>query len=259
MRPTAEADAQPYVRAAFSRRGPGRGVLAALLLAALPAGPLSADGLTEISFEAVETDPHRAVTFEEMPGPARADGQVEGDLRFDGVTIGKRLAGQDLAERVTPEGRFDVLNGAPEMPLAVRPGPSGANLALTWHTGFGSNALVPIGPLGGEDGGARAVGGLPEGMGDGAVVLLFDSGQWRLALRLYSDHVSPGRPRGGLHLCFWDGEGRMIASEDRAAQTGTISLGWQSNVPIRAVTITTTDPGGIALDDILHQTAPTTG
>ena len=166
MRPTAEADAQPSFRPVFYRRGPGRGVLAALLLAALPAGPLSADGLTEIAFEAVETDPHRAVTFEEMPAPAHADGLVEGDLRFDGVTIGKRLAGQDLAERVTPGGRFDALTGAPAMPLAVLPGERGANLALTWHTGFGSNALVPIGPLGSEGNGARAVGGCGFQCGD---------------------------------------------------------------------------------------------
>ncbi|WP_289152024.1 hypothetical protein [uncultured Salipiger sp.] len=225
--------------------------LALLLL--LVAAPADADGLRAVPYAALEAAPHRRVTFDTLP-PAREPGHVlDALLRFDGVSIGKRLSGQELSETATKDGRFEELVGAPSLPLTLLAGPPRHNMAVAAHAGFGSNALFPLGPEGADRRGGR---------GEGAAVMLFDEGQWRLGLRVYADYADPlgaRPPRGALHLCFWDDDGRMIAHEIVTPGTGIMSLGWESNVPIRALSVTNTDPGGIAVDDILHQIDPATG
>ena len=94
--------------------------LALLLL--LVAAPADADGLRAVPYAALEAAPHRRVTFDTLP-PAREPGHVlDALLRFDGVSIGKRLSGQELSETATKDGRFEDLVGAPSLPLTVLAG-----------------------------------------------------------------------------------------------------------------------------------------
>ncbi|MCR8549863.1 hypothetical protein M4578_18700 [Salipiger sp. P9] len=224
--------------------------LALLLLLATPA---HADGFAALPYAELEATPHRRVSFDILP-PATEPGHVfNAPLRFDGLSIGERLAGQTCAETVTAQDRFDALRGVPALPLGALAGARGQNLAVAQHAGFGSNALFPLGPRGATSRGGR---------GEGAVALLFDEGQWRLGLRLHADYADPlgaRAPRGTITLRFWDGAGRLIAEQALRAVSGVVSMAWQSDVPIRALTIVNTDPGGIAVDDILYQTAPATG
>ncbi|MBN9889423.1 hypothetical protein [Salipiger abyssi] len=223
------------------------------VLLALMTPPALADGLTEIPYAALLDMPHLRVSFDTLP-PAAEPGHVfDAPLRFEGVRIGEDLAGQTLAEAVTAEGRFDALHGVPLLPFRVEAGAHGCSLAVALHRGFGSNALFPLGPAGA---------GLREGRGEGAVAILFDRAQWRLGLKLHADYPDPlgtRPPRGTVTLRFWDEAGRMIAEQVLHPGTGVLPLAWQSDQPIRALTITNTDAGGIALDDILHQTDPATG
>ena len=187
--------------------------------------------------------------FETLPRRAEPGIALNAPMRSGRAWLGERLRGQ--ARR--SDGTHDRLSGAPEPPVSVAAGVPGANLSVAFHRGFGSNALFPLGPAGFPALAAR---------GEGTVAIVFDQDQRGVGLRVHSDYVTPlgqARPQGRITLALYTRQGRLIARHTHPLNTAITALGLvrPDGIPdIAAVTVTNDDPGGIALDDILYQTAP---
>ncbi len=215
------------------------------------AGAAQAETLRPVSWEDATRAPHRLVTFDTLPDRAEPGHVLNAALRFDGVWLGERLAGQRLD--VSPEGLFDRLGGIPSVPLQVLPGRTGQNMAIAVHRGFGSMALFPLGPKGAT---------VREGRGEGAVALRFDTAQTTVGFRLHADYAAAlgeQQTPGPIRIRFFDRDGALIQEEVLTLPPGVQARAWQSRTPVRAVVITNRDPGGIALDDVLIQTDPGLG
>jgi len=226
------------------------GVLFAVALS-FWAGPVRADPtIRPVPYAQVQHDLDAVITFETLPRRAEPGINLDAPVREGRVWFGERLNGQSIAATDTSH---DHLAAEPAMPIAVMPGASGANLSVAYHRGFGSNALFPLGPDGFPALSAR---------GEGAVAMLFDQDQRAIGLRIHSDYAAPlgqARPQGRVTLAFYTRQGRLIARHVQKLGNTINELGFErtNGLPdIAAVTVTNDDPGGIALDDILYQTAP---
>lgn len=174
--------------------------------------------------------------FEPRPEPGMSIDSLLGDAR---VVFGEAFAGQVVTG--TP---FDTLTGTPSAPLTLYPGDMGENHALAYHAGFGSVALFPLGPWGFPAVAAR---------GEGAVAMQFTRDVTAVGLRVHSDYADPlgSRPvPGSLLIQFYDRAGHLLDRHSILLDTGITDLGF-SGPPFAAVVITNTDPGGIAIDDII--------
>ena len=174
--------------------------------------------------------------------------------RSRGAAAGERLAGQELlVVRDDADRRFDALRGAPSTPLSIAPGEPGQSMALARHRGLGSVAAFPLGPKGFPDIAAR---------GEGAFAVLFDVDQRATGLRLHADYADPlgAHPAPGRgEIAFYARDGRLLARHQIDFTHGVMELGFVSErEDIAAFTLTQTDPGGIAIDDVLYDLqAPT--
>lgn len=193
------------------------------------------------------------IGFERLPHAVEPGHVLDAPLRAGPVRLGERLAGQRLERVRRRDGAlFDALAGPPEAPLRVLAGAPGQNLSIAAHRGFASMALFPLGPLGAADAAGR---------GEGAVAILFDEDQPALGFRLHAEYADPMgvRPRpGAVRLTFYARSGRVIARLRLVPERGINALAWRrpdGAADIAAVTVETTDPGGIALDDILFRRA----
>ena len=225
------------------------GFLAMLALAHALAGPARADAaLINAAYALLEVELDAKLDFETLPRRAEPGIRLDAPMREGLVWLGERLAGQ----QVTGEPH-DILQGPPTAPVAIAAGLPGAALSVAHHRGFGSNALFPLGPAGFPALAAR---------GEGSVALLFDQGQRAIGLRIHSDYAAPlgaAQPQGTLTLAFYRRDGALIGQVRRRLETGITELGFRRGdgmADIAAITVTNDDPGGIALDDILYQTAP---
>lgn len=222
-------------------------VAVALVCTALPA----AAQVRPESYTALAREADGRIGFETLPQRPEPGFDLDAPLREPGATIGERFAGQRATG--TPH---DHLSGGPSAPLTVAPGPPGRNLSVAFHRGFGSNALFPLGPDGFPALTAR---------GEGAAAVLFDHDQAAFGLLVHSDYADPlgaRAPRGDVVLRLYDRTGRLIGTARQRLEQGInrIALRRDGNIPdIAGVTITNTDPGGIAIDDILFQKAALTG
>lgn len=221
------------------------------LAGAFGAGPVWAEAaLRPVPYEHLSLELDAVITFETLPRRAEPGINLDAPMREGRVWLGERLRGQTI---VTAGPSHDRLAGVPALPLAVVPGPPGSNLSVAYHRGFGSNAVFPLGPDGYPALSAR---------GEGAVAFLFDQDQRAIGLRIHSDYAAPlgqARPQGSVTLSFYTRQGRLIARHSQRLDSGSNELGFErpNHLPdIAAVTMTNDDPGGIALDDILYQTAP---
>jgi len=175
-------------------------------------------------------------SFEPRPEPGLSVDGLLGDGR---VMFGESFLGQTVTG--TP---FDTLHGAPTTPLTLRPGRKAENHAVAYHAGFGSVALFPLGPWGFPAMAAR---------GEGAVAMRFAQDVLAVGLRVHSDYPDPlgSRPAPGtLLIRFYDRAGRLLDRHTIQLDPGLTELGF-SGPPFAGVLITNTDPGGIAIDDIL--------
>lgn len=227
-------------------------IRAALAVLCLP-GLASADALRAVPYDSLRSQSHRIENFDSLPATPEPGIALTHHWRAAGLSIGEHLAGQAVVETATEHGRFDTLNGPPDAPLRVVPGPSGRNLTIAHHDGFGSNALFPLGPLGIAD---------ADGRGEGSVAIRFDTPQFAVGIRLHAEYADPlgQRPRPGTaRITVYDDTAHPIAAFVLPLSHGVIPLGWRSTTGMAAMTIENSDPGGIALDDILYDIADLSG
>ena len=189
------------------------------------------------------------ITFESLPSRSEPGLNFDAPMRLGRTWLGRNFAGQST-EKI--DG-FDRVSGSPSAPLVVRPGPPGKNLSVAYHQGFDSNALFPVGPAGFPALAAR---------GEGAIAILFDQGQRAVAVKVHSDYVTPlgGAPAPGhVTLLLYTRQGTLIDRHDSPLDPGITKIGLRrtNGLPdIAGVVVLNDDPGGIAIDDILYQTAP---
>ena len=191
------------------------------------------------------------ISFETLPQRPEPGLNLNAAIRVPGAWLGETLTGQSINGAL-----HDRVQGQPSVPLGVRPGAAGQSLSVARHRGFGSNALFPLGPLGFPAVAAR---------GEGAVALLFDQDQAAFGLRVHSDYGDPlgtGPQPGVLTLHLFRRDGVLIQSIRHDLARGINDIGLMTNdarPAIAAVVITNSDPGGIAIDDILFQFAAMLG
>jgi hypothetical protein len=221
-----------------------RRVIALGFALALTGGVASAQVVPE-SYATLLRQLDGLISFETLPRNPEPGFNLNAPMRVHGAWLGERLAGQR-----TGSAPSDVILGIPSLPLAVAPGMEGQNLSVAFHRGFGSNALFPVGP-----GGFTSLGG----RGEGAATILFDRDQAAFGLRIHADYADPlgKRPTPGkLQLALYSRTGALIARTEHVLGYGVTEIGLRrdGDIPdIAAVVITNTDPGGIAIDDILFQ------
>jgi hypothetical protein len=219
--------------------------LCAVLLC-LP-GVAAAD-LLPMSYDDLKAQPHRIETFDTLPSAPEPGHRIDQHWRAPGLTIGERLVGQTAQDT---DG-FDALTGTADHPLRAIPGAPGQTFAIAHHAGFGSNALFPVGPKGADR---------PEGRGEGSAALVFDTPQTAIGLRLHAEYLDPlgQRPAPGTALLTFHHATGQTTELTLPLTHGVISLAWRSDTGITALTVQTTDPGGIALDDILYDVTALSG
>ncbi len=228
---------------------------AGLSLAPARPVPASPPQIRAVPYDTLEARLGGRITFDTLPRRAEPGFLFDAPLRIGRAWIGEHFAGQILTKRRDRNGiGFD---GPPETPprppLTIRPGPPGASLSVAYHRGFGSNALFPLGPE-----------GFPalQSRGEGAVAVLFDQAQSAVGLRVHTAYPDPlgavSSGRGGLELFFYTRQGTLLAHLHLRLDQGLNELGFQragNRRDIAGVLILNTDPGGVAIDDILHDIA----
>jgi hypothetical protein len=216
-------------------------------LICLPGLALAGD-LRPVPYDTLLFQPHRIERFDALPPAPEPGHRIDQHWRAPGLTIGERLDGQTAYDT---DG-FDTLSGKPTQPLRTIPGAPGQTFAIAHHTGFGSNALFPVGPLGAD---------LPQGRGEGSAALVFDTPQTAIGLRLHAEYPDPlgQRPTPGTMLLTFHHATGQTTQVTLPLTHGVISLAWRSATGITALTLQNTDPGGIALDDILYDVVALSG
>jgi hypothetical protein len=195
------------------------------------------------------------VDFERLPRRPEIGFNLDMPLFSSGAWLGERFVGQAVFQG--PDGH-DVLAGAPRPAgLRIAPGAPGRNLSIANHRGFGSNALFPLGPAGFPALQARV---------EGAVSILFDDDQAALGLRIHTDYPDPlgQRPRGPGRIEFWffARDGTELARIAHDTGPGISEFGYRrtgGRRDIAGILILNTDPGGIAVDDIIFASPPLLG
>jgi len=216
----------------------------------LPGGAVSAQVHPE-SYAALSRQLDGRIGFETLPRHPEPGINLNAPMRFQGAWLGERLAGQEISG-----ARHDVARGRPDLPLTVKPGVEDQNLSVAHHRGFDSNALLPVG-----SGGFGAI----SARGEGAVTVLFDRDQAAIGLRVHADYADPlgTRPAPGvLKIQLFSRKGVLIGQTEHGLNQGITGIGVRrdGNIPdIAAIVITNTDPGGIAIDDILFQLTALSG
>lgn len=227
-------------------------IRALALLLLLPA-QVQGNELRKVPYDSLRSQPHRIETFDSLPSAREPGLNFDQHWRAPGLSIAEKLLGQGVAETTTDHGRFDHLTGLPGAPPRVNPGASGQNFTIAHHDGFGSNALFPLGPVG--------IAGA-DGRGEGSIAFTFDDPQFAFGLRLHAEYADPlgqrPMPRAA-EIAFYDVDARLLTRIVLTLGRGVMSLAWRSGYGVAAVTIENTDPGGIAIDDILYEVADLAG
>ena len=245
----------------FCCRRLGRLRLALLVVAglALPALPAQADTIVAQPYEVLLRLLDRREGFEAWPPRAEPGHLLQAPHRGDAITLASHFAGQTPAILTRRDGgRFDSLTQARALPpLRLDTGPPGQGLAIAQHRGLGSNAVFPVGP----DGFERL-----SGRGEGMLAVLFDHDQRATGFRVHADYPDPlgTRParRGSLEVIFLDRTGQVLARVVTPLDPGLTTLGYATADGLPAIAgllILNTDPGGIAVDDILYDAAALLG
>ena len=217
--------------------------LIAFLLVPL-AAPVAAQEVVKVPYADLETLAPNLVSFDRLPAKPYPGYNFDHGIAFRGGLLGEAFAGQSVeAERIDSGGPHDVLRGAPEAPLAIRPGAPGQVVSLSLHEGFGSMALYPLGKLGQPD---------PLARGEGAVAVLFRRDVCAVGLRVHTEYTSLNAGhRGNVTLTLYARDGTRIALRQLTLPEGiTEHALFDPSARIAGMTVENRDPGGVALDDL---------
>jgi len=197
--------------------------------------------------------------FEAWPRRAEPGHLLSAPHRGEGITVASHFTGQTPAILTRREGgRFDSLTQArAQAPLQLETGPPAQGIAVALHRGFASNAVFPIGPAGFDR---------IDGRGEGMLAILFDHDQRATGLLIHSDYADPlgtrPAPRGTVEVIVLDRAGRVLARPVTPLAQGITALGYATAGGaqlIAGLVVLNTDPGGIAVDDILYERAAMMG
>ena len=220
------------------------------LLCLLTATPLTAE-ITPVPYGDLEQHLTGRITFETLPQRAEPGFNLDHPIRVPGAWLGEHFAGQSLRDLPSKPGAPHDSLGHPfgHRPLAIRPGNKGQNLSVAFHRGLGSNAVLPLGPQGFHE---------ISGRGEGALAILFDTDQWAFGFRVHTDYARPlgnAPDRGDLQVHTFTRQGYPIDTHVISLTEGASAHGFRvtDGPPVGGILITNSDPGGVALDDILFQ------
>lgn len=204
---------------------------AAIILGLAPATPLPAQ-IALVDYAALAGT--EFISFDAVAGGPGAGTHYDGILAVDGVAFGERFDGQTLSAA----GHFDQLGGAPSGGLTLLAGEANHNLAF-----FQSPAGKVLSGVG--------TAGFPssDAIGEGAVALMFSSGQSEFGFRLAGGHG------GNAHLSFFGGDGGLIQSIALSSLPLTAAYGFTRNggvADIRGISIWNDDPTGFGLAGLRH-------
>lgn len=219
----------------------------------LAAGMAAAQTVGPLPYEELQKRPHLRVDFDSLPQVSEPGHVLNAPLRYPGLWIGEHLTGQLVQGLALGAERFDQILGLPVLPVTVQPGPTEQSVTIASHRGFGSNALFPVGPYGAQR---------RDGRGEGALAIVFDHPQDAFGLKLHADYADPlgtAPLPGTAHITFYDPAGQPMARIELSLGPGVMSLAWQTSGLIGALTLETTDPGGIAVDDLIIPVTPPMG
>lgn len=236
------------------------GVAALIFCTAIWAGgPAQADSILPRPYEVLRQELDRIEGFEAWPARPEPGHLLSAPHRGDGIRVASHFTGQSPAILTQQTGaRFDTLATARALPpLQLETGPPDQGIAIAQHRGFGSNAVFPIGP----DGFAAL-----SGRGEGSLAILFDHDQAAVGLLVHADYADPlgtrPAPRGTVEVIVLDRDGHVLARPVTGLSSGLTALGFgtASGAPaIAGLVVLNTDPGGIAVDDILYSRAAVMG
>ena len=204
------------------------------------AGAASADGVQRADYATLDATLSGRFNFEMFEPRPEPGFSIDGLLSDDHIRLGEAFAGQRVGGTL-----FDQIEGDPTPYPTALPGTPGRNLAIAYHAGFGSVALFPLGPKG-----HPAI----EALGEGSLAIGFRRPVTAFGLRIHADYADPlgSRPAPGeLRLRFYGAEGTEIGQHRVPLDHGITELGFTAP-GIVGVLITNTDPGGIAVDDIIY-------
>lgn len=206
----------------------------------LCASPAMAAPVTQVPYDIAAHTAAGVFDFENVPILPEPGQRVTQPIHTLGAALGAALIGQTR----DAQGKFATLDGVPDAPPRLNVGDP--LLAVAFHAGFGSNAVFPLGPDGFEK---------RSGRGEGALALAFDAPIHSFALRLHLDYADPLGSRhapGPVWLHFYGSDATLLQIVPLTPAHGVQSFGFQSTMPIAAITLTHRDPGGIAIDDIRY-------
>lgn len=227
---------------------------AALVIWAALSGHAISQPIISAPYSQLKQELDGIASFESVPGRAEPGLSFDQPLRFPGIWIAEHFAGQQIDRGLHGHDRLESAD--PIAPLAIRSGRPKQNQSVAAHRGFGSNALFPLGPDGFD---------LISGRGEGAVAILFDHDQAAIGLRVHSDYAAPlgsAKEPGQLIVHFFRRDGRIIFTDTQSLAPAITDLGWRGKhglAEIAGILVLNTDPGGIAMDDILFQRVPPLG
>ncbi len=233
--------------------------LLCLSICGVLATPLRAEGIISRPYADLLRELDSREGFEGWPMRDEPGHLLRAPHRAPGLAVASHFEGQQTAILTRRDGaRHDSLTTARATPpLRLSTGPDGQGMAVARHRGFGSNAAFPIGP----DGFDRL-----SGRGEGSLAILFDHDQRATGLLIHSDYPDPlgsrPAPRGAARVIFLARDGTVLGQVHVALTEGVTALGFQtaSGQPLIAgMVILNTDPGGIAVDDILFARAALMG
>lgn len=179
------------------------------------------------------------LSFDAVTGGPSPGTNYDGVVVADGVAFGEHFSGQS----VTANGFFDDLGGAPSGGLTLISGAPGHNLAF-----FESPAGKVLSGIGTD--------GFPsfDAIGEGAVSLLFSTGQSEFGFRLAGGHG------GNAYISFFGSDGGLIDSFTLAGLPLISAYGFSRSgglQDIRGVSIWNDDATGIGLAGFRHDVAST--
>lgn len=227
-----------------------------LLLGPLLAGSTAlAEPIQPVPYDALRRHLTERVDFERLPHRAEPGFNLDMPLYAKGAWLGERFTGQNV--QTGPDGH-DQIDDVPDVAhLGIEGGAARQNLSVAFHRGFGSNATFPLGAAGFPELSAR---------GEGSLAILFDHDQAELGFRIHTGYHDPlgayPASTGELTVVFFTRDGRLIARRTHRPGPGITEYGFRRDAALRdiaGILILNTDPGGIAVDDIIFALPPLLG
>ena len=229
--------------------------LAGLVCLSLAAGPAAAQNVRQVAIQQIAPVLNAIVDFEGFDAGAEPGKEMSRLVSGAGGSVGAAFAGQrrttnGIASSAGQHFEFDQAQG-PALPLRLS---GDGSFVIAWHRGFGSDAALPVGP----DGAGRA-----SGRGEGTLAVVFEDDQTALAFRLHADYPDPlgaRPPAGTAQVSFFARDGAILETTIIPLHHGVMTLGFETvDTGIAGFTIGNTDPGGIAVDDIMFRRNMPTG